>query len=481
MSNNLFSKYKIMSEEMKAAFWYAVSNIGQKIAPWLVMIILTHMLATTQYGVYSIFLSWTEIVEIVITLRIYSNGYVAGLVQNSSSRGVYTATMQKLCFFLITFWLCVYLICNTFITKVMGIDFSLVLLMIISFYGTTGFGLWASRQRVDNNYRVMFVATLFYGILGPIAGALTVFMKIDNPILVVVIVRTFIQLLVAIPFIISNIRGQLRRFDFQLAREAIEYNLPLIPYYLSMVILNQSDRLMIQRFEGYEKAGIYSVAYSAAMMIFIISGALNLSLQPWLFRGLKRKLNDNQSNLITTGTIIVAICAVFMIALAPEAILILGGEKYLEAIWIVPPVVISVIVMFIYQQFANVLFYFKSTRMILFASVISAALNIILNAYFIPIYGYYAAGYTTLFSYLFVLFLYYKFMKMTCLKNCVNSLNFFDIKKQMLVLLVLIIIAIFMMAFYRGVVIRYTVFFVTLFIIFIKRRWFLQMIKQTKF
>lgn len=77
----IIKKYRDMSVEMKAASWYAVGNIIQKIAPWLVMIILTHYLATEEYGIYSIFMSWLEIFEIIITLRIYSNGYVAGLVR----------------------------------------------------------------------------------------------------------------------------------------------------------------------------------------------------------------------------------------------------------------------------------------------------------------------------------------------------------------------------------------------------------------
>ena len=44
----IIKKYRDMSVEMKAASWYAVGNIIQKIAPWLVMIILTHM----EYIVY---------------------------------------------------------------------------------------------------------------------------------------------------------------------------------------------------------------------------------------------------------------------------------------------------------------------------------------------------------------------------------------------------------------------------------------------
>ena len=82
---------------------------------------------------------------------------------------------------------------------------------------------------------------------------------------------------------------------------------------------------MIQKIDGYEDAALYSVSYSAAMVIFVISGALNLSLQAWLFKELKLKdSSKDKSKLITVGTIV----------MAPEIILILGGKKYLKAIWV---------------------------------------------------------------------------------------------------------------------------------------------------
>ena len=152
---------------------------------------------------------------------------------------------------------------------------------------------------------------------------------------------------------------------------------------------------MIQKIDGYEDAALYSVSYSAAMVIFVISGALNLSLQAWLFKELKLKdSSKDKSKLITVGTIIVAFCAIAEIVMAPEIILILGGKKYLEAIWVMPPLAISVIVMYIYQQYVNILFYYKKTKFILFASVFAAVCNIVLNAIFIPIFGYVAGGYT---------------------------------------------------------------------------------------
>ena len=410
----LKGRYDRLSIEMKAAGWYAAGNIVQKIAPWLVMIILTHFLAVEEYGVYSIFMSWLEIFEIIITLRIYSNGYVAGLVRDAEHRKSYTASMQSLSLFLIGFWFLIYLLFHQWINTLTGINSSLSILMILSFIGTISFGLWSSRQRVDNCYRKMLLAVIVYGLIGPIIGALTVFLHLKDPIFYVIAARTVIQLTVSIPFLISNYRGTRTLFQKNFAKDALLYNLPLMPYYLSMILLNHSDRLMIQKIDGYADAALYSVSYSAAMVIFVVSGALNLSLQTWLFKALKKKVNVDQSRLITIGTMIVAFCAIGEIVLAPELILILGGSKYIQAIWVMPPLAVSVVVMYVYQQYVNVLFYYRKTGFILLASVFAALCNIALNAVFIPRFGYAAGGYTSLVSYLIVMIFYFFLARREC-------------------------------------------------------------------
>lgn len=466
----IFNKYKEIPEEMKGAFWYTICNILQKIAPWVVMFILTHGLTLSQYGVYSIFLSWFGIVEIIVTLRIYAGSYIVELVQNNLSRESYTATIQKLYLILVTFWLCFYFIFYKIITRIIDLDFYLILLMLISFYGTTSYELWIAQQRVENNYNNILIATFLYGIIGPVLGALSIFLiKTSNVILIMLLIKTVIQLMVSIPFIITNIKKDLKKLDFYLIIETLKYNIPLMPYYFSTVLLNQADRLMIKEYINYEKAGIYNVAYSIGMMLFIISGALNLSLQTFLFKKLKNKDINKKSNLILMGTVIVALGALTIILFSPEIILILGGKQYIEAIWIIPPVVISVLVMFIYQQFINLLFYFKKTKEIMFVSMISAIINMLLNFYCIPKYGYYAAGYTTFISYMLMLILYYFFMKKTCKDNSIDTLKIFDTKYQLIILLISTIFTFFIMVFYGNFIIRSIVCLLICLLIYIKK------------
>ena len=157
--------------------------------------------------------------------------------------------------------------------------------------------------------------------------------------------------------------------------EALKFNVPLIPYYLSMVILNSSDRIMIKEIVGQSEAAIYSVAYSLSMAIFVFSGALNLSLQPWLFKKIKSASKDNVCGIINMAVLFVAFLDTALLVISPELIIVVASKKYYEAIWAMPPLIISLLVMFIYQQFLNVHFYFGKNKIVLVASVTAAAFN----------------------------------------------------------------------------------------------------------
>ena len=87
------------------------------------------------------------------------------------------------------------------------------------------------------------------------------------------------------------------------------------------------------------------------------------------------------------------------IALAPEAVYILGGKKYAHSVACVPPVVLGVVCQYIYTHYVNIELHLKKTIYVSAGTVFAAALNIGLNAIFIPIYGFVAAAYTTLASY----------------------------------------------------------------------------------
>ena len=68
---------------------------------------------------------------------------------------------------------------------------------------------------------------------------------------------------------------------------------------------------------------------------------------------------------------------IVLILFGPEAIAILGGSKYKDAIWVVPPVAGSLLFLFLSQLCINVMFYFEENSYLVKGSILSAVLNIV--------------------------------------------------------------------------------------------------------
>lgn len=138
---------------------------------------------------------------------------------------------------------------------------------------------------------------------------------------------------------------------------------------------------------------------------------------------------------------------------APEVIKIFAGKNYYEAIYIVPPVALSVYFIFIYSLFSNVEYYFQKTKLIALATSVCAILNLLLNYIFIDLFGYYAAGYTTLISYIFLSVLHYIFYRRLLSNMTIHSL--YNIKGIFIISVILIIIMMMAAFSYKVTFIRY--------------------------
>ena len=132
------------------------------------------------------------------------------------------------------------------------------------------------------------------------------------------------------------------------------------------------------------------------------NGAIIVIFQFLSFRSRCTKQGSSGKNqvisLLLSGMMALLLLAV--IWYAPEIILIMAGSQYQEAIWAVAPVSMSLLLLFYAQFFINVEFYYEEKKMLVYGSVGAALLNIALNAWLIPIFGFVAAGYTTLASYI---------------------------------------------------------------------------------
>ena len=88
---------------------------------------------------------------------------------------------------------------------------------------------------------------------------------------------------------------------------------------ISLNILAQSDRIFITKFCGADFTGIYSLAYSYAILINIVLNAANEAWLPWFHDSLNDNLKDEIRKNVKPLIVFGCWFGVGCIAIAPEA------------------------------------------------------------------------------------------------------------------------------------------------------------------
>lgn len=411
LKNNLLIKYRNISLPVKASMWFLVMGVLQKGISFISTPIFTRLMDTSEYGEYNVFQSWLNIIMIFATLNLFSGVFMRGLIKFKDDREVFTSSIQGLTTTLVVITFISYVVFKDFWFSFFNIPFNLMLAMFLDILMVASFKIWASKKRVDYKYKNLVKLTLFNALAITIVGIILVILsqnKAEARIYSLVLVN-----LTTFGFIyIKQAKTGKVFYHKKYWKYALMFNLPLLPHYLSQIVLNQSDRLMINYLIGPSEAGIYSVAYSISMVLLIVNTSILNTLNPWIYKKIEESKFKDIANTSYVILVVIAVLNLTLIALAPEAISIMAPPQYHSAIWVIPPVTSSVFFIFMYSLFADFEFYFEKTKLIMIASIFGAILNILLNYLLIPKFGFIAAGYTTLICYIIYVLVHYLFMKL---------------------------------------------------------------------
>lgn len=418
--DKIIKGYKELPVQAKASFCFLICAFLQKGISVISTPIFTRILTTAEYGQYNVFTSWMGIVSIFISLKISYGVYGQGLVKFETDRFKFTSSMQGLSFFLTLVWTLIYIVSKDFWNNLFGLTTVQMFSMLILIWLTNVFEFWSSEQRVQYKYRLLVVITITVSLANPILGVILV-THAEDKVTARIMGMLIVQLIAYCwMFFTQIIRGQ-TLFSKEYWLYAIKFNIPLIPHYLSQTVLNSSDRIMITNLVSDDAAGIYSLAYSLSLVMTLFNTALMQTISPWIYQKIKDRKEKDIAQVAYICLAIVSLVNLLLIAFAPEALAIFAPDTYYDAIYVIPPVAMSVFFTFCYDLFAKFEFYFEKTHYIMLASIFGAVLNIILNYIFINIFGYFAAGYTTLFCYIIYAIMHYMFMKKVCRENLENA------------------------------------------------------------
>ncbi|SHF22637.1 Membrane protein involved in the export of O-antigen and teichoic acid [Marinitoga hydrogenitolerans DSM 16785] len=365
--------------------------------------IFTRLLTVEEYGIVSLYNTFVSVFAIITGLDLNASiGTGVKDFREKKKEFLSSTLFLSLISFLIQF-LIIILFKNQ-ISSLFNIRKNILILAVISGYLSVIFQFYFYIKIFEKDYKKRSLVGLIYALL-KVGLSIWLLLKIENNKYMGRIYGDLISnlLLSSILFLIITLKGKKLIWP-----KAWKYSLligvPLILHNLSGIVLNQFDRLVIQKIIGSEKVGLYSYAYTLGMIPLIILGATKLAWGPWfydkMYEGMRNDINIKSKYYNEIYVIILSI--IFIVT--PELGLIMAPHKYNISLILIPIIVASYYMQFLYTIFSIFAFFYKKTGLISIGTVLAGIINIVLNILLIPKYGYEMAAITTLISYFFLLF-----------------------------------------------------------------------------
>lgn len=470
------SVYSSLPVQIKASVWFLICSFLQRGISVITTPLFTRLMTTEEYGRFNVFNSWFSLFCIVIALNLTGGVFSQGLIKFGGKKEIFASAVHGLVITLIGIWLIIYVIFLNAVNNLLDLETYQVLSLFVLVGMNSFCGFWQLRKRIDYDYVPLVTNTFLCALFRPGVEIVLVLVMEDH-VKARILGWVAVDVIAYFWMMIKQFRICNVFFDFTFWKYVICFNIPLVPHYLSQMVLNMSDRIMISRICGDNEAGIYSLAYSISIIMTLFNTSIINTIAPWTYQKIKSKRYSEISDIFYLSMIIISVVNVTLIIFAPEAVRIFAPKEYYEAIWVIPPVAISAYFTFLYSLISFFEFYFEKTKYLMIASVMAAVLNIVLNCVFIRLFGYVAAGYTTLICYiLYAICHYYCYRRIR--RESFPDVNPISGKKVLSISICTIVAGLILLLTYNNSLIRYCIAVLMIVAVIITRNNWLPRVKQ---
>ena len=396
----VLKRFNQMPAGAKASLAFFFASIVTSGIAYIVTPIYTRILPAEVYGQTAVFLTWVQIFGIVAMFCLSYGVFNNGMIDYQDKRNEYSFSMLILSNIITALFSLVLLSLYPLIKDILGIDFALLVLMCVLFIFQPAYNFWTARQRYELKYKYTVIWTIISALTSPIIAIICILIWKDDQLYARLFGAEVTLIVIYIGFYVYLGVKSNWKVETKYWKAALLFNLPLIPHYLSTYLLGNSNKLLISNVIGDEAVAYYSVAHSVASLTTIVWSAINASLIPYTYEKCKVKDYKAISRITNPILTLFALICIMATMFAPEIVAIMATADYLEAIYVIPPIMGGVFFQVQYYIYANIVYYHKKPKYVMFASVASVVLNLVLGYFLISRFGYIAAGYSTLICYL---------------------------------------------------------------------------------
>lgn len=399
-------------EILKHSRNYLIANLATKALAFISIPVYTRLLTTDDYGLISIFLGVTGILNNLFTLGCdcaVSRYYFEKKDDNDFKTFVSTSIIFSMIIFVVNIFIFI-LFANFISVRTQLPIFATYLIIPTVLFNIIGL-IFEQIYNPQKKSGIIAKSSLFRVYLGFCFSIVFIFLYQSEKFYG----QIWGQILAGVVLTIFWVRKIKPYFIFSFSKQHLKYilfySLPLIPYSMSGVLIEQFGKLSIGSNYTVSDAGYYSLALSISGLVAVIISITHQAWNPYYFEYMNNEnyiQHDKDQNRIFRITILGGF---FLAALGPELGLLLAKSDFTGSLHLIPILVIG----YIFYQLAYVYMRnFGYTRKTIFSTLTvlgSSFLNVAINIYVVPHWGEIGAAVSFVIAYVFMAFLAWFFNK----------------------------------------------------------------------
>ncbi|MBK8944729.1 MAG: oligosaccharide flippase family protein [Ignavibacteriae bacterium] len=402
-----------LKKTLRQSTIYSLGNLTSKVIGFILLPLYTDYLTVSEYGIFAILEATSQIL-----IGIFGFNFTTSMMRWCASEK--SSSEQKKIISSTFFSTIIIAMIFSLITIPFNKDISEIILSTSKF----------------SNYITILLLSVSFGILSNVPlevirfrekPSFYVFLNISKFVLIVLLNVYFIVyakmgvvgiilsqligfayiILASFPFMLKNMNFS---FSTKIIGEMFRFGFPLVFSTSALLALSLGDRYIIKYFMDEASVGIYSLGNKIASVINVfILQSFQVGFLPIAYK----KIHDENSKRYFSK---VATYLIFILMISALSLSIFGKEivktfslktEYWDAYFVIPFISLAFVFKGMQYVFSLPFHFVKKTSYIAYIVGVSAALNILLNIYFVSKFGYVAAGIVMLGSYFLMTFFYF--------------------------------------------------------------------------
>jgi O-antigen/teichoic acid export membrane protein len=382
---------------------YGIGSTAGRFAGFLLIPVYTRYLSTSDYGILSLLYMMSSFLFIFLNMGMSSAIFKSYFhADNDYDKKTVTFTALTTVMIICLSILSVSLFCNTWISNIIvgSKDYGNLIALVICVTNLNvvlriPFALLRAKEK-SKAYMFWSLLKVLLSIFFSIT--LVVFMRRGvNGVFEGEAIALSIILMILFYYLVKDIHF---RFSWKIAKEMLNYGIPLVPAGIAIFVITLSDRFFIRHYCTLHDVGIYSLGYKFGEIMGLMAMAVQLAWPTFLFSNEKTPYAQELYSRTTTYYIAAGVFIWLLLStFGPEIIALMAKETFYEAYRIIPFIALSYLLSGLAYIASVGLFLKNKTKYMALYSGAGAIINLALNYILIPRYGILGAAIATVMSY----------------------------------------------------------------------------------